>query len=1320
MPCTAAPRFRKSLIALATSTALAPSGAWALTLVQSPPLPTSKSAFVAPNVIISVDDSGSMNFCSNYESASGCPTNINNTSRTQTTTYSCTSGYSKDNSADPPNCYKQDNNQRSQYYTCATGYTLSGNNCKKNGTNTTDNTKRTTNYSCSGGYTLNSSNNCIITDNSQRITTVTYSCGYGQYKDAKTNNCYDTGNATNETEPPWKGTSKRINVLKYALNNVFKDSELVPDGKIRLAWQSLNGTGTTSAVKASNVNSPTTQKTNTMRPLKGLPDAAGTHRNNFIKFVNGLSPSGSTPSHKMFSQADAYLRADTNKNGPWSTDPGGTGSKSTEYLGCRRNYHIMMTDGRWNGDPTDVPDMNKRDNATNLAIGRGTGIPIYSGSDSALYRDESSGTTLADWAFYSWATPLQASGKLAQEDKLKPSALYTEAPDIELFTAGNDQVTLKKFWNPKYNPATWPHMVTYTIGFSESAYTWNYSAITTPTDMAPFGYDGSFPALAKGSTTWPDLTNSTESRNALDLWHAALNGRGRFYAIQQGDELEQAFREIIGKINEESAQLPEKILSGGGTSGYSVAQNNAGLFSTVYEAKKGWKGYITATSAREPEEYACPTAEDAERKCYRFESSVAGWTEGNENKTTADRLDADNFNVNTRVVLTWNNDTNKGVPFKWVSGTNYLSAAQKNSLGVATTTSGAAVKEKGEYILNFIRGDKTLQGTTEDKPFRERQSRQGDIVNSEIWYTGAPVNPNFDSSKKNRTPMLYVGGNDGMLHGFSAVNGEEKLAYVPRGVIPDLKRLADPDYGTATDNLHRYYVDGSPMTGDIKDGTWKTMLVGTLGAGGKGYFVLDVTDPATFSDANANGTVWLDRTRPNNCDDYPSATKDTTLCATETDAEKDIGNITAQPSRNPTNMMEALQITRMNNGRWAVVMGNGYNSTNQRPVLLIQYLDGNKELVRIQTTSATPGTGNAKDNGLASPTLVDLNGDGTVDVVYAGDNLGNLWKFDLTSDTPSPDWKAQWGEDKPLFTARGPKSGSTTRDQVQPITAPPIAQVNDRTMEVGSGVNKKEVAIGGMMVAFGTGRNLTAEDRRTDIAQNVQTLYSVLDNTRYCKRGTSKLLKAYVDASDCTIPPQTDVPLSTPLESNAKLAQQTIATVSGDYQTVDATQALNKTNWKDYKGWYLDLPGAGERLLRPMQFYDGSNILAIYTQSPAGTKSAANDNINESCVDTKVDTSAGNQWRTLINIMDGKNPSVPLVDINGDDVFNSSDGNVSRIVVKEGTPVLVTNDKNVLDYTGGSAGGGGGGGNPAGDPPPPVKGARMPERSIRPSWRQLN
>lgn len=1308
MPRTKNLPFQKSLLAIAIAIGAALTPAWALTLVQEPPLPTSKSAFVAPNVIISIDDSGSMNYCSNYENTTGCPTTINNSSRIVTKDYVCASGYSED-SSNPINCQIADNTKRSVSYSCSNGYTLSGNDCIKN--KKKNNKNRTTTYSCSGGAILDSNNDCMVTDNTKRTEEVTYACGTGKYLNKKTGDCYNTSSATNEIEPPWKKTTKRINVLKYSLNNVFKDPGLVPDEKIRLAWQSLNNTGTT-ATKAGDINPPTEQKTNSMRPLKGKHDEAGTHRNNFIKFVNGISPSGTTPSHEMFAQADSYLREDVDKNGPWSSNPGGpdSDSKSIEYLGCRRNYHIMMTDGRWNGTPTPLPDLSKRDNATNLTIGQGTGIPTYSGTDSALYRDVSTGTTLADWAFYSWAQPLKTSG-LSDGGKISPSRAYVDAPDTETFGSGSNAVTLKKFWNPKYNPATWPHMVTYTIGFSEMAYKWEHPAIIAPTEMTPFGYDNSFPELAKDSIEWPSLTTSTTNKNALDLWHAALNGRGRFYAIQEGEELEIAFREIIGKINEESTPLPDKIGAGSGSSGYNVSQSNAGIFGSTYSPLKGWSGSITATRAIEPEEYACPTEENPAAKCYRFPDTIAGW----QGKSTADRLDEawpETGSVDTRLVLSWSDETGQGIPFKWTSSEaiGYSTAQKLALLGVTTgNTTLDPLKTQGINIVNYIRGDRRLEGTTDDKPLRVRYSRQGDVVNSDIWYTGVPSSnygmgySSFVAAQKNRTPVLYVGGNDGMLHGFSAKDGKELLAYVPRGVVGGLKDLANQNY------QHRYYVDGSPMTGDIKDSTtWKTLLVGALGAGGKGYFVMDVTNPAGFGTASASDLVVMDRTRANN-EDIDCSTLSGTA-KTTCEVNNDIGNITAQPGRNPANLQEATQITRLNNDRWAVVMGNGYNSKNERPVLLIQYLDGSdKKLVRIQATTDTKPNGNAKDNGLASPALVDLDGDGKTDVVYAGDNLGNLWKFDLTSATES-DWKVAFGDNKPLFTTRGPAAlASTTRDKVQPITAPPIVRPNDRSMTLGTGTSAKTVPVGGMMVAFGTGRNLTSDDRRTDIAQPVQTLYSVLDNTRYRMKTDKSSLEVHPGAGDCTSAPATCVPtpaqVGTMANNGAPLAEQTITTVSGDDATVTATQELKKETWKDYKGWYLDLPFTGERLLKPMQFFDGSNILAVYSESPSGTKNSESDNTNESCVPVKVDTSAGSQFRTFVNIMDGKIPTVQLVDTDNNGIYNVDDNKVARVAVKTGTPVLITKRDRIQDLTGG------GGARDTLN--------RMPEQSMRPSWRQL-
>lgn len=1217
--------FRKNLLAVAIGTVLTPS--WALELVQEPPLPTSKSAFVAPNVIISIDDSGSMNF--------GVKTGSD-------------------------------------------GSTSTG-----------------------PGYT------------------------------------------EPDSSGKWKDDARRIKVLQYALKNVFNDKELIPDNKLRIAWQSMNN-GTQKNVNA------TGMVTQSMRPIDAVVGTNKVHRDNFLAFVNGLAPGSGTPLHRLPSQADAYMRRALNSSSPWATDPGGTGSKATEYLGCRRNYHILMTDGRWNGTVSG----GIQDGQNWPALGDRQAYSTTSDQTKIYYDNYSD--TISDWAFKSWMDPLQSAGSLKDSDKLKPSKVYDEAPATELFSAtrnkfkivtasGNNStqrknaclamsgewlggtsnncrvpdgtetksVNLQKYWNPKYNPATWPHMVTYTIGFSDDATTWpGASNIVGPSTKVPFGYDNSFIDLITGFQTWPDM--DAEDKRALDLWHGAINGRGRFYSVSEAEDLAKAFTEIIGKINEESAPLPDEIAGGGSTSGYNVSQSNAGIFASIYSPKRGWSGSITATRAIEPEEYACPTETDANAKCIRFPDTIAGW----QGKSTADRLDdLTAADISNRLVLSWSDDTSKGIPFKWTSATaiGYSNAQKLALLGVTSgDTTQDPLKTQGQNIVNYIRGDRSLEGTTTAKPLRERYSRQGDVVNSEIWYTGRPISnyamgySSFVTAQKNRTPILYVGGNDGMLHGFSATDGKELIAYVPRGVVGGLKDLTDKDY------QHRYYVDGSPMTGDIKDGTtWKTLLVGALGAGGKGYFVLNVTNPTSFGTTAAADLVVLDRTRAKgeaapDCSVLSGAAQ--ADCNTAVEENKDIGNIVAQPGRNPANLQEATQITRMNNGRWAVVMGNGYNSANQRPVLLVQYLDGtDKKLMRIQATTAATGTGNASDNGLAAPALIDLNGDGKTDVVYAGDNLGNLWKFDLTS-TDETKWKVAFGDNKPLFTARGPvKLTDTTRSQVQPITAPPIVRANDRSMTIGTGSSAKTVPIGGMMVAFGTGRNLTANDRRTDITQNVQTLYSVLDNTRYRMNTDKTALEVHPGAGDCDSAPDTCVPTPTPVGTIANdgkpLAKQTIATVSGDFATINATQELKKATWKDYKGWYLDLPFTGERLLKPMQFFDGSNILAVYSESPSGTKNSESDNINESCVPVKVDTSAGSQFRTLVNIMDGKLPSVQLVDYDNNGKYNADDKKVARAPVKTGTPVLITKRDRIVDLTGG------GGDRDTLN--------RMPEQSMRPSWRQL-
>ena len=1245
------PRFRKNLLALAASAALLPSGAWAVDLVQAPP--GTVQPRVTPNVIISIDDSGSMNYRVDAETSAG---------------------------------------------------------------------------------------------------------------------------ATNEIVPnadgSWPTTSRRMNVLRYSLRSIFDtahpkyDSSLMSDKKIRLAWQSMNGNNGTPNTLPGTTGSAPTLATNSMKVLEG------THRTNFLAFLTKLNPSGSTPSHGVLKQADEYMRANLDKNGPWASVPGAT---DAPYLGCRRNYHIFMTDGRWNGT---VSGGSQDDNTQNISLPNTT---VFGSTNAAtrpkntLYADTYS-NNLADWSFTSWSQKLQTAvdnvnGATGLKGLPQPTAEYNQAPATENFgkdTAGNDAV-LDRFWNPRYNPANWPHMVTHTIGLSRMAYTWpgkdgngdayppercnttnkirapgqtcdaSNNATFNSTLMVPFNYDkgsnGSLPDFITGNIKWPNINTGGEPVRSLDLWHTALNGRGRFYAVEKGEDLAKAFRDIFQQIN--TTVDPE--MTSTATSGSNISRNSVGKFTGSYEPKNAWKGFVTAETVQK-DGTTVPTP------------SWGG-------KNTADKLDDATFSLTGRLILSWSDQwvatkDKGGVAFQWATDETNLSTAQKALLGKNPSDATVTVATNGQNRLNFIRGDMTLQGSdttgyTVAKPFRERKSRQGDIVNSVVWYTGSPSSSyalkgydTYTLANKSRTPMIYVGGNDGLLHGFSAVDGTEKIAYAPRGVIASLPQLVDPAYN----NKHRFFVDGSPMTGDVDQGTvdpgnptvhvpdWRTFLVGTMGAGGKGYFVLDVTNPNAadtasgvpgFSVGNAQKLVVLDRTKDTtrvadttpNCATMTGAQK--TACDTAEAEDKDIGNITARPVLDETNSLRASQIARMNNDRWAVVMGNGYNSANERPVLLIQYLDGNKELKRIPAAASDAvGSGKAKDNGLAAPRLVDLNGDGRPDVVYAGDNLGNMWKFDLTNMSDA-NWKVAFN-DSPLFTATGPATqGSSSRTLYQSISTAPTVRANDRVMKVGSGASAKTVAVGGMMVGFGTGRNVTKLDE-SDSA--VHTLYSVLDNTRYSVVTTTlgKRLEVNLGVAGCAKGANC-IPVPAALGegiATAKLAQQKISAVTSTYATVDVTDELKEATWKDYNGWYMDLPEVGERLLKPMEFYDGSNILAVYTQVPA-RGSDVDPNI-ETCESNTVDEER--QYLTLLNLMDGKRPTVQLMDFDGNGKFYTppisgpgscpsgtcgDDKFVSRSRVTKGAHTMVRKDAGSClnqDID--------------------VKNNRkdiacMPEQSLRPSWRQL-
>jgi type IV pilus assembly protein PilY1 len=318
--------------------------------------------------------------------------------------------------------------------------------------------------------------------------------------------------------------------------------------------------------------------------------------------------------------------------------------------------------------------------------------------------------------------------------------------------------------------------------------------------------------------------------------------------------------------------------------------------------------------------------------------------------------------------------------------------------------------EGNPRLLAYLRGDTS----DEDSAFRERVKdgrphRLGDIARSAPVFVGAPSfryrddlegkpYSAFARSYAERAQLVYVGGNDGFLHAFDARTGVERLAFAPGSVFPRLYRLALSDD-------YQSYVDGSPSVGDayVAD-AWRTVLVGALGGGGRGLYALDITDPRSFSESNAQDLVLWE--------------------FTESDDE-DLGLAYSQPV-----------IARLPTGQWAAIFGNGYPEAALQPgasagsaVLYIVDLSTGRTIRKLKTPDAVGGPEIAWSNGLSTPAAVDADGDRIVDAVYAGDLHGNLWKFDVAGND-SAEWKVALNG-QPLFRARS-ASGA-----VQPIATRP-------------------------------------------------------------------------------------------------------------------------------------------------------------------------------------------------------------------------------------------------------------------------------------------
>jgi len=735
------------------------------------------------------------------------------------------------------------------------------------------------------------------------------------------------------------------------------------------------------------------------------------------RFYTTGSQAAGTPARKSLEDVgDYFMETD-------SSAPILNAAKGGE---CQQNFNILMSDGFWNGNNPDVGNADSSgSDGEKDANGKGYDGNASESNDGGNYEDNRS-NTLADVAMYYYEHDLRGLA-----DKVPPNV---------------------------FDKATHQHLVTYTIGFG-------LNGTIDPETFDP---------LASGFS-WPNPLDNQDEERIDDMLHAAYNARGLYLSAQNPEQLEIALNAALDNIEERKAT----------SSAVSVTSARLTTDSVVYVSEfntNGWQGTI----------FAYPIVEDAN---------------GNLSLDLANPINAaqslaalvDGSGYDSRMVMTYDDSTGSGIPFRWTNLTNDMKDDLRTDAAGNTNTDAIA-----QARLDYLRGDDSNEGG--GLQFRERAKIKvggldktnvlGDIVHSGPVYvsetnlnwpdkapfpTGGSSYSEYKDQQESRDGVIYVGANDGIFHGFRESDMSEVLAYIPSNLFSTGSNEG-LHYLTHSNYLHRYYNDLTPTVSDVyidsgSGQSWHTIAIAGQRAGGRGYAALDVTNPAVFSEGNAGKiSMW----------EFNS------------DDDADLGYTFSR-----------VQVGMTNDNEWVAVFGNGYNNDGdgQAKLFIVKIkagLDGS--WAATDYTKISTGTGSVVNpNGLATPALADLDGNGTIDRAYAGDLNGDLWAFDLTAST-SGGWKLAYGSN-PLFNTIGNR----------PITSKPSLSFHPTIST--DGTNEPNV-----MVVFGTGQYMVDNDRNST---NSNYFYGVRDSANNSNLSSGDLISQSFDSTSPRILSQNPVDYST-------------------------------------------------------------------------------------------------------------------------------------------------------------------------------------------------
>ncbi len=686
---------------------------------------------------------------------------------------------------------------------------------------------------------------------------------------------------------------------------------------------------------------------------------------------------------------DTPLLSGVARIGEWFNAASGTsaelsGSTDPINLSCQKNYHILFTDGYTNQPAKPTALVGNRDGVAIPPKGVDDLMPesildLKPGDpwpNKVIEGPTAVADSLADYALYYWMKDF------------RPPALPTKVSDNNVPATEND-------------PATWQHL--------------NFAALSLGTEgvLSSFNPKKTEDQITSGAVKWTTpfpTVNRPGVTGVDDLWHAAIAGRSQFVNARDPLELQTGMASILNEIKNAQAAR-----AGAAFSNVNFAKDNNFIYRVTIEP--GWGGTLTKVLV-DPSgggEIAIST------KYHDILAAQLTPTSGNPTPW-----------FDSRNVITWDPSAQKAVPFRMGD----MPTAQSDTLG--------SDNAKRAKVIAYLRGDRSNEGTGL-KNFRVRSQILGDIVNSSPVVVGPsrgqysdatdPGYEAFKAANASRKKMVYVGSNDGMLHAFDEATGQEVWAYVPSTVYS-----SDPDSGLAMLAKkepffkHQMFVDSTPVAVDVNvGGTWKTLLIGGVGKGGKSYYAIDITEPASVtSEADAASKVLWEFT------------------------DSDMGYTFGKPLIGKT----------YKDDTWVAILPAGYNNGSGKGKLFFVRLSDGHLLRTLETTagSASDPSGLTQVSGFVLTYKNQF-----IEQIYGGDLLGNVWRFDISS-ADTGNWKVE-----KLATL------TSTDSTAQSVTTAPQIEV-----DFANGVDR--------YVMVGTGRLLHEDDLLTYGSQ-VQTMYVIRDGT---------------------------------------------------------------------------------------------------------------------------------------------------------------------------------------------------------------------------------